>query len=130
MKAENKLLRENLKRMSDNVNVLIEKMNQESMKKRRAPGGRGGAAGANASMGGGMSAMGDDIGNVTIDESGRPIQGGVGSGLVPGSVAGRAGAGAQSNAGTSIRGGNNRSPNGRGNLSINRGGVSVAEREL
>ena len=35
LKAENKLLRENLKRMSDNVNVLIEKMNQESMKKRR-----------------------------------------------------------------------------------------------
>jgi cysteinyl-tRNA synthetase len=30
LKAENKLLRENLKRMSDNVNVLIEKMNQES----------------------------------------------------------------------------------------------------
>ena len=29
MKAENKLLRENLKRMSDNVNILIEKMNQE-----------------------------------------------------------------------------------------------------
>jgi len=27
LKAENKLLRENLKRMSDNVNVLIEKMN-------------------------------------------------------------------------------------------------------
>ena len=35
LKAENKLLRENLKRMSDNVNVLIEKMNQESLKKRR-----------------------------------------------------------------------------------------------
>ena len=33
LKAENKLLRENLKRMSDNVNVLIEKMNQESMRK-------------------------------------------------------------------------------------------------
>ena len=27
LKAENKLLRENLKRMSDNVNILIEKMN-------------------------------------------------------------------------------------------------------
>ena len=27
LRAENKLLRENLKRMSDNVNVLIEKMN-------------------------------------------------------------------------------------------------------
>ena len=36
LKAENKLLRENLKRMSDNVNVLIEKMNQESLKKRQA----------------------------------------------------------------------------------------------
>ena len=29
-------MRENLKRMSDNVNVLIEKMNQESLKKRQA----------------------------------------------------------------------------------------------
>jgi len=36
LKAENKLLRENLKRMSDNVNVLIEKMNQESMRKKKA----------------------------------------------------------------------------------------------
>lgn len=35
LKAENKLLRENLKRMSDNVNVLIEKMNQESLKKKK-----------------------------------------------------------------------------------------------
>ena len=32
LKAENKLLRENLKRMSDNVNVLIDKMNQESQR--------------------------------------------------------------------------------------------------
>ena len=39
LKAENKLLRENLKRMSDNVNVLIEKMNQESMKKKTVTGG-------------------------------------------------------------------------------------------
>ena len=37
LKAENKLLRENLKRMSDNVNVLIDKMNQESLKKKRVP---------------------------------------------------------------------------------------------
>ena len=29
------MLRENLKQMSDNVNVLIDKMNQESLKKRR-----------------------------------------------------------------------------------------------
>lgn len=36
LKAENKLLRENLKRMSDNVNVLIEKMSQESLKKKQA----------------------------------------------------------------------------------------------
>jgi len=35
LKAENKLLRENLKRMSDNVNVLIEKMNYEQRKKER-----------------------------------------------------------------------------------------------
>lgn len=33
LKAENKLLRENLKRMSDNVNILIEKMNQEQQRK-------------------------------------------------------------------------------------------------
>ena len=37
LNAENKLLRENLKKMSDNVNVLIEKMNQESLKKKPAP---------------------------------------------------------------------------------------------
>lgn len=35
MKAENKLLRENLKRMSENVNILIEKMNQEQARKQR-----------------------------------------------------------------------------------------------
>ena len=88
LKAENKLLRENLKRMSDNVNVLIEKMNQESMKKRRPAGGgrAGGGVGASnvSNVGGGMSAQGDEIGNVTIDENGRPVQGGVGAGLVPG----------------------------------------------
>lgn len=101
LKAENKLLRENLKRMSDNVNVLIEKMNQESMKKRRPAGGaaRAGAVGSNVSnVGGAMSAQGDEIGNVTIDENGRPVQGGVGAGLVPGhlpqSMKGGAGGGA------------------------------------
>lgn len=36
LKAENKLLRENLKRMSDNVNILIEKMNSEQQKKTKA----------------------------------------------------------------------------------------------
>lgn len=36
MKAENKLLRESLKRMSENVNVLIDKMNSESKRKSRA----------------------------------------------------------------------------------------------
>ena len=45
LKAENKLLRENLKRMSDNVNILIEKMNQESMRKNPvAPSAAGGGA--------------------------------------------------------------------------------------
>jgi hypothetical protein len=34
LRAENKLLRENLKRMSDNVNVLIEKMNAEAKAKK------------------------------------------------------------------------------------------------
>jgi len=60
LKAENKLLRENLKRMSDNVNVLIEKMNQESLKKRKGPGaggaGRGGAGVGGGSVAGDMSA--------------------------------------------------------------------------
>ena len=88
LKAENKLLRENLKRMSDNVNVLIEKMNQESLKKRRPAGGgrAGGAGGAASNIGGDMSAQGDEIGNVTIDENGRPVRGGVGAGLVPGNL--------------------------------------------
>ena len=36
MKAENKLLRENLKRMSENVNILIEKMNHEQARKSKA----------------------------------------------------------------------------------------------
>lgn len=36
MKAENKLLRESLKRMSENVNILIDKMNEESRKKKLA----------------------------------------------------------------------------------------------
>ena len=35
LKAENKQLRDNLKRMSENVNVLIEKMNQESMRRQK-----------------------------------------------------------------------------------------------
>ena len=90
MKAENKLLRENLKRMSDNVNVLIEKMNQESMKKRRGPaggnaGGRAGAGG-NLSIGGGGSNIGDEMGTMTVDEHGKPVNGGVGAGLVPGNL--------------------------------------------
>ena len=84
LKAENKLLRENLKRMSDNVNVLIEKMNQESLKKRRPAGGNRNNINSNVSNAGGMSHQGDEIGNVTIDEDGRPVQGGVGAGLVPG----------------------------------------------
>ena len=128
LKAENKLLRENLKRMSDNVNVLIEKMNQESLKKRRGGGaGRaGGAAGA-----GGMSNQGDDLGqSMTVDELGRPVMGGVGSGLVPGNLPQNQ-RGPGSVAGTSNRVGNrNISPSNRGGGSLNRGGVSVAEREL
>ena len=98
LKAENKLLRENLKRMSDNVNVLIEKMNQESVKRRKGPGGGGpggargvGAGGRNISIGGGTSVNGDDIGSMMIDENGRPVKDGVGAGLVPGSVQHRQG---------------------------------------
>ena len=57
LKAENKLLRENLKRMSDNVNVLIEKMNQESMRKRRVNAGytTGKKGGAVSNYGGAAS---------------------------------------------------------------------------
>ena len=57
---------------------------------------KGGVATSN--YGGGVSNQGDDIGNVTIDEAGRPIHGGVGSGLVPGSLPNK-GLGAQSVAG-------------------------------
>lgn len=35
LKAENKQLRDNLKRMSENVNVLIDKMNQESLRRQK-----------------------------------------------------------------------------------------------
>ena len=129
LKAENKLLRENLKRMSDNVNVLIEKMNQESLKKRKGPGaGRAGAGAGGASNADGLSAQGDVMAGITVDEYGRPVQGGVGSGLVPGNLPNSLkGAGQQSAAGLS----NNRkiSPSGRAG-SINRGGVSIAEREI
>jgi hypothetical protein len=38
LKAENKLLRENLKRMSENVKILIEKMNHEQARKSKAGG--------------------------------------------------------------------------------------------
>lgn len=37
LKAENKQLRDQLKKMSENVNLLIDKMNQESLKKKRVP---------------------------------------------------------------------------------------------
>ena len=37
LKAENKQLRDQLKKMSENVNLLIDKMNQESLKKKRIP---------------------------------------------------------------------------------------------
>jgi hypothetical protein len=39
LKAENKQLRDQLKKMSENVNLLIDKMNQESLKKKKAPEG-------------------------------------------------------------------------------------------
>ena len=35
LKSENKQLREQLKKMSENVNMLIDKMNQESLKKKK-----------------------------------------------------------------------------------------------
>jgi uncharacterized coiled-coil DUF342 family protein len=39
LKAENKQLRDQLKKMSENVNILIDKMNQESLKKKKIGGG-------------------------------------------------------------------------------------------
>ena len=44
LKAENKQLRDELKKMSENVNLLIDKMNQESMKKKKNPITQGGGA--------------------------------------------------------------------------------------
>jgi uncharacterized phage infection (PIP) family protein YhgE len=41
LKSENKQLRDQLKKMSENVNLLIEKMNQETLKKKRLQGGNG-----------------------------------------------------------------------------------------
>ena len=35
LKGENRLLREQLKNMSENVNLLIEKMNEETLKKKK-----------------------------------------------------------------------------------------------
>ena len=43
LKAENKQLRDQLKKMSENVNLLIDKMNQESLKKKKVGGGDGNA---------------------------------------------------------------------------------------
>ena len=74
------------------------------MRKRKVPAGGRAGTGGNASVGGGgMSSQGDDLtGNITFDEHGRPVQGGVGSGLVPGSLPQNRGA-AGSVAGQSIR---------------------------
>ena len=147
LRAENKLLRENLKRMSDNVNVLIEKMNQESLKKRNlggnkrraaaAVGGDGGApTGGVSNVGGATSAQGDvyGAGNVTLDEEGRPVQGGVGVGLVPGNLPNRGVGGSvagKSGAGQSMRGGKHGSPDRGHNLTrAANGHYVVGEREL
>lgn len=43
LKAENKQLRDQLKKMSENVNLLIDKMNQESLKKKKMPDGNNNA---------------------------------------------------------------------------------------
>ena len=111
--------------MSDNVNVLIEKMNQESLKKRNLGANKRKAAAAkagapsggvsNAGGGGGTSMQGDvyAAGNVTYDEEGKPVQGGVGVGLVPGNLPNRGIGGSvagRSAAGQSMRTGKNGSP--------------------
>ena len=119
--------------MSDNVNVLIEKMNQESLKKnqRGVPGGPRGAQ----SIQGVMNAAGQDDSAMTIDENGNPVRGGVGAGLVPGNLPKKGAGGAKSVAGQSMAGKSGRmnaSPTGRslaGNRSV-AGGVSVAEQNL
>ena len=69
--------------MSDNVNVLIDKMNQESLKKKRVP------VGARAI---GTTAQSDDVVSMSVDDNGKPY-GAVGTGLVPRSVAGDSHAG-------------------------------------
>ena len=46
LKNENKQLRDQLRAMSDNVNILIEKMNQETLKKKKYLGVHPAAAGA------------------------------------------------------------------------------------
>ena len=45
LKNENKQLRDQLRAMSDNVNILIEKMNQETLKKKKYLGVNAAAAG-------------------------------------------------------------------------------------
>ena len=79
---------------------------------------------------------GDADGPVQYDEDGKPVQGGVGVGLVPGRLPNR-GNGPQSVAGQSFAGqsvrtghGAGKSPHRGGGGSINRAGFSVAEREL
>ena len=122
--------------MSDNVNVLIEKMNQESLKKnqRGVPGGPRGAQ----SIQGVMNAAGQDDSAMTIDENGNPVRGGVGAGLVPGNLPKKGPGGAKSVAGQSMAGKSGRlnaSPTGRslaGNRSVagGVGGLSLAEQNI
>ena len=63
--------------MSDNVNVLIDKMNQESLKKRRVPVGARAIGTTGQSVSGGISAQGDDIGGVSVDDNGSKPYGAV-----------------------------------------------------
>ena len=60
------MLRENLKRMSDNVNVLIEKMNQESIRKEKIKG-------KNIQTQAGVGSISGDGGYVSIDDKGARV---------------------------------------------------------
>ena len=72
LKSENKQLRDQLKSMSDNVNKLIDKMNQESLKKKMylGPGGQvsvnGDAKSVAKSMGGQSIKSGSEAGQSRV----------------------------------------------------------------
>ena len=101
LKAENKLLRENLKRMSDNVNVLIEKMSQESLKKKQAQSKRvqlgihegrtGGDVINNGAGGNGSGDNADGAGGNSVKMTSNTVALSAYGNNIPGGAGGRAG---------------------------------------